>query len=121
MRVIGLFIVFVGIAFFGPFSAHPACAQAADDPARLRAEIERSEDDAASALLQDGDDLWSNTKNALKNELKKDANELEAKRAAPTAVTVVATAVPTLDDSNASIEEDIESLESQEKALGAEK
>lgn len=121
MRVIGLFIIFVGIAFFGPFSAHSACAQGADDPARLRAEIEHSEDDAASALLQDGDDLWSNTKNAFKNELKKDVTELEAKRAAPTAVVVVATAVPTLDDSNASIEEDIDSLESQEEALGTAK
>lgn len=121
MRVIGLYIGFVGVAFSGPFTAHQACAQGADDPARLRAQIERSEDDAASALLQDGDDLWRNTKNALKNELKKDVNQLEAKRATSTAVAVVATAVPTLDDSNASIEEDIESLESQEKALGAAK
>ena len=117
MRAVTTAVTIIIVAVFGPFSTLLAKAQGADEPTQLRAEIEQSEDDAASAVLQDVDDLAENTESAMKNELKKDERELTARRAEPTAVVAIASAVPTLDDSNASIESDIDSLEAQTQAL----
>ncbi len=117
MRALKNYFAVIAFALCGLFSPLLARAQGADDPARLRAEIEHSEDGAAASVLHDVDDLVKNTESAMKNELKKDEHELGAQRAKSTAVAVVATAVPDLDDSNISIERDIESLEAQSHAL----
>lgn len=108
MRALFSSIGIIGV-FFLPCIAS---AQSANDPELLRAEIASGEDNAIAALEQNSDEFAGNAENAVKDEVEKDVTQfrdLDVPSTTP--------AVPTIDDSNASIEKDIESLESQAKAL----
>ncbi len=100
------------------FSPCIARGQDANDPSKLRADIARSESEAALTLEQDVEDLAKSAEDAAQQEVERDSAEAQALRAEGGSVRT-ATAVSTLDDSNASIEKDISSLESQERSLDA--
>jgi hypothetical protein len=114
MRAILFYAGILG-ALFAPWAAG---AQDANDPSKLRADITRSESEAAFSLEQDADDLAENTENAMEQELQRDSAQARALDAGTPAIPKI-TPIPTLDDSDISIEKDIESLESQERALGS--
>jgi hypothetical protein len=95
-----------------------AGAQDANDPSALRADITRSESEAVFSLEQDADGLAEDTENAMDQELQRDSAQAHALDVGTPAVPKI-TPIPTLDDSDISIQKDIDSLESQERALGS--
>ena len=103
------------------FSPCVACGQDANDPGKLRVDIARRESEAVASLERGAENLAESAENAVKQEIKKDARELQLLRSNGAAVGT-STAVPTLsgatlDDSDASIARDISSLEAQERSL----
>ena len=106
MHTLFSYVGIIGL-FFSPCVAR---AQSADDPALLQAEIASGENNALGAVAQNADELAGKTENAVKDEVQRDVTQYRD-------LNESSRAVPTVDDSNASIEKDIESLESQAKAL----
>lgn len=94
-----------------------ALAQSAEDPNKLRVEIGDDEGAAAASLQQDTEGFVGKAERSLGDELQRDVAQFQELRADASAESTPST-VPTVDDSNASIERDIESLESQAQALG---
>lgn len=115
---LGISLLLVLGVLFAPFTV--ALAQQAEDTNALRAEIGVDEDVAAADLQQDSDSFVAKAERSLGDELKRDVDQFKALRGegAPQNSPIAA---PALDDSNASIERDIESLESQAHALGSTK
>lgn len=93
-----------------------ARGQDANDPSRLGADIARSENQAGLLLERDAEDLAANTENAIDEEMRRDSARVRALDGSASSIAKIP-AVPTLDDSDSSIERDIDSLESQERSL----
>lgn len=108
MQSVRAYICSGGAAFFGLFTPLFAHGQAADDPARLRRDIDRSAGEGAAVVVQDGEDLAARAESAFKSEAEKDIEQLKGpaniRAVSPTSASA---------DSLSSIERDVESLEKQ--------